>query len=231
MIELDGSLAGNANGLNIASGGSTVRGLAINRFVGTPNIGIFIFGPGGNVIQGNYIGTNLAGDAVFPPRSQINYGVDLFGSDGNVIGTDGDGVNDAAEGNLISGDNTGRRADPTGRGGCAAGQQHHRRQPHRHQRRRQYRLGQRPHGRVLLVAGTGNRIGTNADGVSDTAERNLISGNPEAGIHIDSNGNVVAGNYIGTNAAANAPLSNGVGVRIGDASNNTVGGKSPGAET
>ena len=67
VIELDGSLAGNANGLNIASGSSTVRGLAINRFVGTPNVGIFIFGPGGNVIQGNYIGTNLAGDAVFPP--------------------------------------------------------------------------------------------------------------------------------------------------------------------
>ena len=60
-------------------------------------------------------------------------------------------------------------------------------------------------------------------------KRNLISGNPEAGIHIDSNANVVAGNYIGTNADGNAPFGNGVGVRIGDAGNNTVGGTPPGA--
>src|SRR5262249_31872855 len=106
IIELDGSLAANAHGLFVTAGQTTVRGLAINRFVGGANAGIVLSGPGGNVIQGNYLGTNLAGDAVFPAGQQASYGVVVSGGDGNVIGTDGDGVNDDAEGNVISGMNT-----------------------------------------------------------------------------------------------------------------------------
>ncbi len=66
---------------------------------------------------------------------------------------------------------------------------------------------------VWLTQGTsGARVGTNGDGVSDSLERNVISGNASTGVLIDGNGtafNVVAGNYIGTNADGTADLGNG----------------------
>ena len=49
-----------------------------------------------------------------------------------------------------------------------------------------------------------NRIGTNADGINDTAERNVISANVEQNIWIyqpATTGNKIMGNYIGLNAA------------------------------
>src|SRR5262249_22237229 len=72
-----------------------------------------------------------------------------------------------------------------------------------------------------------NRIGTNADGNGDDAERNVISGNTVTGVGIvtaTSTGNVIAGNYIGTNAAGSAALpNNGDGV-YSEVSNTTIGG-------
>ena len=57
-IELDGTNVGATfgHGLHLASG-STVRGLAINRFSGE---GIFLTASG-NIIEGNFIGTNVVG--------------------------------------------------------------------------------------------------------------------------------------------------------------------------
>ncbi|MCI0437670.1 MAG: hypothetical protein L0177_00885, partial [Chloroflexi bacterium] len=59
-IEIDGSLLSDVNvaGLHIVAGDSEVRGLAINGF-GQNNIRIE-FG-GGNVIEGNFIGTDVTG--------------------------------------------------------------------------------------------------------------------------------------------------------------------------
>lgn len=226
VIELDGTQGANV-GLNIASSGNTIRGLAINRFVGGANAEIWITGPGGNVIQGNYIGTNLAGNAVFPFASQAAYGVIIFGSDNNLVGTNGDGVNDAAEGNVIAGNNTagilfensatdssennviaGNRIGTSADGNTALGNG---------------RMG------VFLIQGTGNRIGTNSDGVSDTLERNIISGHGESGVYISDNSNIVAGNYIGTNAAGTAALPNNYGVGIQAGSDNRIGGTGPGS--
>jgi len=222
VVELDGSLAGRSNGLVILSGGTTVRGLAINRFAELSSI--VLLSAGDNVIQSNYLGTNLAGNAVHPIAPQTVWGVVVYGSDNNVIGTDGDGVNDALEGNVLSGfggagilfqeglpgelpDNNviaGNRIGTSADGNTA--------------------LGNGRMGIFVMASGTGNRIGTNSDGISDTAERNLVSGNPEAGIYLGGSGFVVAGNYIGTNAAGTAALPNGNGVRIELASNNLVGG-------
>ncbi len=73
----------------------------------------------------------------------------------------------------------------------------------------------------------------NVVGGTTTAARNVISGNGAQGIHISSfmsNGNMVLGNYIGTNAAGTAALSNTFnGVEIEDAASNTVGGTAVGA--
>src|SRR5262249_11685392 len=139
-------------------------------------------------------------------------------SDGNVIGTDGDGINDDHEGNVISGMNTagillqhgaantviaGNRIGTNATGDAALGNG---------------RIG------IYLSAGTGNRIGTNADGGSDATEGNLISGNPEYGIFIDCDSNVVAGNKVGTNADGTGALPNGTGIGLVNANNNLIGG-------
>lgn len=83
IIELDGSLAGNANGLNITAGGTTVKGLVINRF--SLN-GILLSQGGGNVVQNNYIGTDLAG-SVAQANKQVGVLVESASSN-NLIGTD-----------------------------------------------------------------------------------------------------------------------------------------------
>ncbi|HEY0350316.1 MAG TPA: hypothetical protein VGC60_19425, partial [Pyrinomonadaceae bacterium] len=72
LIEITGSnplnLSG-SDGLVITAGSSTITGLVINGFSGT-NVynagGIRVSGSGGNVIAGNFIGTNASGTAKIP---------------------------------------------------------------------------------------------------------------------------------------------------------------------
>src|SRR5262249_22484281 len=59
-IELDGTNVDAGTGLQINSGGSTVRGLVIDHF---SLAGIVLQGAGGNVVAGNYIGTDKTGEA------------------------------------------------------------------------------------------------------------------------------------------------------------------------
>ncbi len=75
----------------------------------------------------------------------------------------------------------------------------------------------------IVIGGNNNTVGGTVSGA-----RNIISGNGGDDVQITGNSNQVLGNYIGTNAAGNAPLSDGTGIEI-DSSNNTVGGTSPGA--
>jgi trimeric autotransporter adhesin len=207
IIELDGS-PGATGALLLTGGNSTVRGFVINRFTATtgPTAGIVTLGSGGNVIEGNYIGTNLAGDAVFGPGNQISYGIivrnDRNRIEGNVLSDNSAGIllqnvapSDNSSNNLIRGNFLG--TDWTGT----------------------VDLGNIRMGVFFIGAGDGNRI-----------ERNVISGNDETGVFIDSDDNVVVGNYIGVAADGNTPLGNGSGVfiRLGG-SNNTIGGTAPGA--
>ena len=72
---------------------------------------------------------------------------------------------------------------------------------------------------------------SNTIGGTTAGERNVISGN-ELGLIIsdnDTDGNIVKGNYIGTDASGMAPIPNsGPGVIVQDgAQNNTIGGSSP----
>ena len=102
-IELSGAagaLKGTSSGLNLSAGGSTVEGLVIDGFAGSgtgpgtvSGTGIAV-ASGGNVIAGNFIGTDPSGDQV---RSNAGWGVDVEAS-GNTIG----GTTPAAR-NLISG--------------------------------------------------------------------------------------------------------------------------------
>lgn len=102
LIELHGALAGaQAVGLTLTGGSSVVRGLVLNGFaIGGFAGGIRLQTGGDNWIYGNYIGVNSAGDT----RVANTRGIWIDkGSSNNRFGTNADGVNDAAERNVISG--------------------------------------------------------------------------------------------------------------------------------
>ncbi len=81
--------------------------------------------------------------------------------------------------------------------------------------------------RGILLSNSSN----NVIGGTTAATRNVISGNSFAGVEINGNGNVVQGNFIGTNAAGTVQRENGAGISIFNApsENNLIGGTAPGA--
>jgi hypothetical protein len=211
-------VANTGNGILISgSQGNTIGGTAVgsgNVISGNSQTGILLVGAAStaNLIQGNLIGTNAAGTDVL--SNQKNGIALMTGAHDNTIGGTISGAR-----NLIS--------------------------------------GNAPYG-VLLDFDTrtlvqGNFIGTDASGTaalgneqdgihvhSDSntiggttaSQRNVISGNGQSGIRVESstaNTNLIEGNFIGTNAAGTAALGNGdAGVHLGGA-NNTIGGTLPGA--
>ena len=94
IIEINGS-RGNGRGLFITAGNSTVKGLNINSFSGS--IGIYLDKLGGNIIEGNFIGTDITG-TLRPGYQSI--GIYIYHSDNNLVG----GTTTAAR-NVISGNN------------------------------------------------------------------------------------------------------------------------------
>jgi CSLREA domain-containing protein len=97
LMELDGTAAGaGTNGLWLAAGNSTVRGLAINRFDGS---GIQLTTNGGNTLEANFIGTNPPGTA---DRGNLGWGIRVAGSHGNTIGGTTSAVRNLISGNEMS---------------------------------------------------------------------------------------------------------------------------------
>ncbi|MBW3539574.1 MAG: right-handed parallel beta-helix repeat-containing protein, partial [Planctomycetes bacterium] len=205
---------------HLIGGGAAGAGNVIS---GNTSRGLFLQATHNVRVQGNRIGTNAAGTAPLPNAWGVEIGSGSLTATGNIIGTDGDGVKDASEGNLISG-NTQQGVYIVGSGASGnvvAGN----------------RIGTDINGTVaignapgVLIAGGAhdNRIGTNADGMSDIAERNVISGNRSSGVVLLGDGtsaNTVAGNFIGTDFTGNGPLANLLyGIDIIEASGNTIGG-------
>ena len=170
----------------------------------------------GNVVEGNYVGTNATGDAAVANAFD---GISLvWGAQGNTIGgsvpgagnvVSGNGrigisVFDTSSGNLIEGNYVGTNAAGTG----AVGGNHE----------------------CGIVLGSANTVGGTSAGA-----RNVISGNSGGcGLAIGGS-DTVEGNYIGTNAAGTAALGNGTAlsdVQAGldiESSNNHVGGTAVGA--
>ena len=101
LIELSGNQAGGGDGLTIKGPDVTVRGLDINGF--SQGAGIRVTGTGATSrywVYGNFLGTDPTGKQALP--NYIGVQIDA-GATGNLVGTNGDGVNDASERNLISG--------------------------------------------------------------------------------------------------------------------------------
>jgi Putative Ig domain len=220
QIEIDASDVFNgAAALTIRSGGCRVRGLVINRVNGFGNNGaIQANGAPSTVIDGCFIGTNVAGSAALP---NLGSGILLNSGDGSTVG----GVTPDTR-NLISGNSA--------------------------------------NGILILdsasVAVQGNLVGTNAAGDAaigngvgiqvtitsldpviggaDPNARNVVSGNQGAGILLGVtrsggvSGGRIQGNFVGTTANGTAALGNDTGIALGGADpgvdNSQIGGPGSG---
>jgi hypothetical protein len=202
LIEIDGSNAGDgASGLTVGNGGdgSTIRGLAINRFDGQ---GILVSRRDNVLIEDNYLGTD--------PSGTIDLGNGEAGA--HIL----NGANNTVRNNVISGNDIGVLVEgrlSTGNviagnlvGTDAAGNVSLK------NRRVNVEIADAPSN---TVGGTGTNDG------------NVIAGS-RAGILIrgdDATGNQVQGNRIGTNAAGTAKIANNRGIEIKTlATGNTIGG-------
>ncbi len=194
-----GILLGNSS--NNLIGGTTPA--ARNVISGNSFEGIEM-GGSGNVVQGNFIGTNAAGTSDI--RNGLS-GIAISSSPfvNNVIGGTAPGA-----GNLISGNHRGISANGPGTiiqgnliGTDVTGTQ------------------KIPNGNGIEVGGVNILIG----GLSPAA-RNIISGNDGNGVQFGGDGSKLQGNYIGTDITGTLPLGNGSsGVTAG--TNALIGGTVP----
>jgi hypothetical protein len=289
--------ANGGDGVSISGGSSnnTVGGTtaaALNVLSANAGSGVEISGSGtnGNVVEGNYIGTDVSGtlktDGNGNPLGNGTDGVAIHnGASGNVVGGTASGAlnvisantangveifgtganSNAVQGNLIGTDVTGTAALGNGNDGVAV-----------HDSAFSNLIGGATgtgfrnvisanaadgveifgSGGQLGTAVEGNYIGTDVtgtqalgnrnDGVAmhdggasntvggtTVAARNIISANGANGVDIFGNvfpGNLVQGNFIGTDVNGTANLGNGAnGVLITAASGNVVGGTAAGA--
>ncbi|MBL7705070.1 MAG: T9SS type A sorting domain-containing protein [Taibaiella sp.] len=218
--------------------GSSLSGISIyNTSESTP---VQIQQQAGNVhIWGNYIGVLASGASPASADYVTNDNILIGNYQGTgaavitnvTIGTNGDGNNDANEGNVIS-----RASHATNGGsGIQVGVSGHS-YTYSNLRISGNYIGIEADGITaapngILTTGTvpiaGNSgitlvapfnstaamsfVGTNGDGTSDDLERNVISGNFGNGLDItDANSITVAGNYIGTDKNGIAALPNGL---------------------
>jgi len=198
LIELTGTdpLFFNAgDGLVITAGDSTVKGMIINGF-NNENFGhsaIKLTGKGGNLITGNFIGTNSNGFSSIPN----GVGVLIDGSDSNVIG----GSLPAAR-NVISGNGRGVAVLSVGAFGNAVAGNF---------------IGTNRNGNGIVantsvgieVRDLGTADSHNVIGGTAPGQGNLISGN-DTGIETvgDVNDLRIQGNLIGTDVSGKGALGN-----------------------
>ena len=220
IVELNGFNVAQGIGLNINAGNSTVRGLVINRW----NTGINLVTNGNNVVEGNYIGTTLAGTA----GALNSTGINVVSPNNRIGGTT------PAQRNVISGNtNTGVNISGqvangalvnSGAGTQVIGNY----------------IGTNAAGTAAIFGilnQVGVRVSANNVVIGTSTARNVISGHGGTGIAAgattlgtnssvvvtDATGLQVRGNYIGTNASGTAAIPNGVGVNIA-AGNARIGG-------
>lgn len=213
------NLLGNSfDGVGINSASSNIVGGAEvgarNLISGNTNNGVLIFGPGaiGNAVLGNLIGTDVTGRSAI---RNTQSGVRIESADNQLGGA-------GAAGNVISGNG----AQGIWLVGTNA-------------------TGNRVQGNLvgLKVAGTnGLANGKAGIGITDGSDNliggagglgNVVSANAEDGVFVMGSAgkaNRLEGNRIGTDAAGNAALANGIsGIYIQDAVSNSIGGLALGA--
>jgi CSLREA domain-containing protein len=215
IIEIRGdALTGNPNpkGIYITAGSSTIRGLVINRFV--DGYAIYLKSNGDNIIQSNFIGTNVTGTSpvnngngngiYIEPTVNNNLIGGTVAAEKNLISGNSVGIllGDAniIQGNFIGVDVTGTSAIGMTEPGSPA-------------------IG-------ILIYGDNNMLGGTVDGAE-----NVISGYLNYAIQIENGAeNTIQGNLIGTTASGTAPIPESNGIWINNqAANNIIGGSQVGA--
>ena len=183
LLDLGNASAGIfVNASEVTIGGTTAA--ARNVISGNGSDGIFIFGDtAGNVVQGNYIGTNAPGTAAL---GNDGHGISAYGSNGTVIGGTSAGARNVISGNghngidlfsntgqVVQGNYIGTKADATGDLGNA--------------------------GNGVFIFADNNVVGGTVSGAG-----NLISGNGGNGVYVQITaiGNQVQGNVIRSNDLA-----------------------------
>ena len=225
-IELSGANIPNStyvNGLNVTAGSTTIKGFAINRFLGilssaTGGSGIALTGNGGDVIQADFLGTDVTGTIA---EANTYAGVYVTSANNTIGGTTAaarnviSGGNDrgvylgggTATLNIVEGNYIGTTAS-----GLAA-------------------LGNATYG-IRVDDAAGNTIG-GLTSTAGTGPGNVISGNgtgTASGVSIigsNGTGNVVEGNIIGLGADGSSTMGSGQEVGVDTASSaagNTIGG-------
>jgi len=200
-----------------------------NLISGNGGFPIQILEGSGNIISGNLIGTDIGGTSALPNGAaspSSGYGAVRIGGNNNMIGTNGDGLNDQLEGNLISGNLT-SGVELMGENNVIAGN----------------KIGTDISGTAALGnSGSGiwswgghsnNRIGTDGNGLSDFEEGNLIGANGTHGIIVQTLNCEIAGNFIGTDAYGTIDLGNtmhGIYLRE-EATDITIGGSAEKSNT
>lgn len=186
VIELNGG-GRKSNGTIVQAGNSTVRGLAINRF----DPGITFSVRGGNIIEGNLIGTDVTGTVA----QGNSFGVFTIDSPGNTIGGTTAAARNVISGNSVDGVQISESSSSTTTETKVLGNF----------------IGTNVAGTVAV--GNGN-VGVNivflpfnnTVGGTTAGARNVISGNQYDVEIEDSSGNLVQGNFIGTDATGSSAL-------------------------
>lgn len=190
-LDVDGvTTMGNTGfGISVLSSGNSIGGTTSqsrNVISGNGNSGIYIFpGTSGNVVAGNYIGTNAAGAAA---RPNSRNGVEMSGVS-NVIGGTSAGAGNVISGNGLSGIETENGPNMV-QGNI---------------------VGLAADGATALSNGyigvflhdTGHLIG----GSTDSA-RNVISANRYGVLANDTHDSVIQGNYLGTDVTGSLDRGN-----------------------
>lgn len=201
---------------NNVIGGTTTA--TRNLISGNDSDGVYLYGAGtsGNLIQGNYIGTNADGTTALG-----NYGgIYIHSAHGNTVGGTATGAR-----NLISSNST------NGILIYGAGTTNNTVQGNY--------IGTNASGASVLgniydgiLVNTVSGTGTNTIGGTTAAARNIISGNLESGISLYHNTStlLVQGNYVGTDVTGSLDLGNNIdGITISDSCSSTIGGTTAGA--
>ena len=170
--------------------------------------GVLVSGAGsaGVRVQGNLVG--LSADEASAIGNVVGISISTSASD-SFVGTDGDGMGDATEGNVVAGNSNRGIVIDGASNVMVAGN----------------KVGVASDGMtefanasgVATVASATNfLIGTNGDGISDRLERNLITGNTGNGITLqDSSGGIVAGNLVIGNGNDGLLIFSASGVTVG----------------
>lgn len=231
IVEIDGSdVVG--QGFHLYAFNCVIRGLVINGFLGN---GIFVFRGGSNVIEGNFIGTNAAGNAA---RANAGAGILVSDSSFNTIGGATAAARNVVSGNLQQGITIGPQLDFPG---PVTGLSHNNSILGNYvgtDASATQAIGNGQVGVFVLIASANEIGGLNA------GEGNVISGNSGIGLLISSTGtlpdsspisgiaenNLIIGNLIGASPNSTTPLGNACdGIALRSTSGNTIGISFPAA--